>query len=277
MGLQHIITTAMVIGFLETLLWTIDFVNYNYNGLVLDGINMCGALLNAAKLTIVRTLLLLVAIGYSITRPTLSTKTTIFVVTLTLFYFVTSATNQYVWVGRTIGLDIPTPFRYVVIVILVILNFGYILWISHALYINMTFLKARAHLEKLELYKVLASSLLVFLSLCLLCFTLEFTFGLVDYDDDLWSFWWIWDAFWEFGYLLLILLIAFLWRPNPNNKRYAFSSQASYVNDEDAEEFSSDVRLSGGQSTGEEKDSTNEEEAGQEGYDSENSLEQLAL
>ena len=50
------------------------------------------------------------------------------------------------------------------------------------------------------------------------------TFAWAGYHDDLWHFWWIWDAYWEFSYVSLTLLIAYLWRPNSNNKRYPFSA-----------------------------------------------------
>jgi len=43
--------------------------------------------------------------------------------------------------------------------------------------------------------------------------------------DELWQIWWIWDAYWEYGYFFVVLLIAVLWCPNENNTRYAYSVQ----------------------------------------------------
>jgi hypothetical protein len=41
-------------------------------------------------------------------------------------------------------------------------------------------------------------------------------------DDQLWKFWWFWDTYWEFIYLIIITVIAFIWRPTANNNRFAF-------------------------------------------------------
>jgi len=57
----------------------------------------------------------------------------------------------------------------------------------------------------------------------------------------------VWNAYWQFSYLLLTLLIAFLWRPNGNNKRYAYSIEVSQVlkDQMEDEELSGDVQLKG--------------------------------
>lgn len=41
-------------------------------------------------------------------------------------------------------------------------------------------------------------------------------------DDPLWKFWWFWDTYWEFIYLIIITVVAFIWRPTANNNRFAF-------------------------------------------------------
>jgi len=70
-------------------------------------------------------------------------------------------------------------------------------------------------------------------------------FGAASYEDSLWVFWWVWNAFWQFSYLILTLLIAFLWRPNHNNKRYAWSAQLVQEPQEKEDDLTGDVQLKG--------------------------------
>jgi len=74
MGLQHVITATIIIALIENALWSFDFVNYNIDGNISNLINMIGALLTASKLTVIRTCILLVALGYSITMSYLEKK-----------------------------------------------------------------------------------------------------------------------------------------------------------------------------------------------------------
>jgi len=248
MGLQHVITVTVVIAVLEAMLWSFYYTYYNYTGLTIIGVNWIGAFLGALKLTSLRTMLLLVSIGYSITRPTLSTPVVIGTAILTAFYFFTETANEYIFVGKYIGLEIPDLVDYLATAALAAFNIIYVVWIGYSLNVNMAFLRQRNQVEKLSLYKIFAAALLVFVSLSTLCFVLQFAFSVTKYTENLWSFWWVWNAYWQFSYLTLTFVVAFLWRPNSNNRRYAFSAQipTDEPKPDDAEELSGDVQLKGG-------------------------------
>jgi len=79
MGLQHMVTASVIVAMLESLLWAVDYIQYNQQGRLSDAINIIGALFTAGKLTLIRTLILLVALGYSITLPILERRTKIYV------------------------------------------------------------------------------------------------------------------------------------------------------------------------------------------------------
>jgi len=40
-----------------------------------------------------------------------------------------------------------------------------------------------------------------------------------------WRGWWIFDGYWDILYLVITAIVAFLWKPNQDNQRYAFSAQ----------------------------------------------------
>ena len=151
----------MVVALLESLLWTIDYVQYNQGGRICmsmntwlleiyhhlaDAINVIGALLTAGKMTIIRTLILLVALGYSITtyvrdglhailwklnwrRPILEQKTKLLVIVLTAAYGIGSAISEYLWVWKTMGVDIPVLVEAIFLGFTSVLNVIYLTWV----------------------------------------------------------------------------------------------------------------------------------------------------
>jgi len=259
-GLQHVITVTVAVAVFETLLWACYFTYYNYHGLSLIGANWVGAFLGALKMTSLKTMLLLVSTGYSITRPNLPQGAIIVISILTLFYFLIDASNEYIFVGRYIGLDIPAVADYLSTAMLSAVNIIYVVWIAYSLNVNMVYLRHQRQFEKLSLYKIFAVAMLIFVSLGALCFILQVAFSLAKFHDNMWSFWWVWNAYWELSYLALTLVVAYLWRPNENNLRYAFSAQIPQEEEKPktkdksrhGDELSGDVQLQGEGTTSDE-------------------------
>ena len=53
-------------------------------------------------------------------------------------------------------------------------------------------------------------------------------------DEDRWSDSWIWGAFWNIMYFVLLVLVAVLWRPQENNVRYAVVDKSGdFLEEED--------------------------------------------
>jgi len=40
-----------------------------------------------------------------------------------------------------------------------------------------------------------------------------------------WEGYWLFTGYWSMLHFVMLLVVGFLWRPNPSNKRYAYSSQ----------------------------------------------------
>mmetsp|Transcript_8193 Transcript_8193/g.10948 ORF Transcript_8193/g.10948 Transcript_8193/m.10948 type:complete len:125 (+) Transcript_8193:1291-1665(+) len=51
-------------------------------------------------------------------------------------------------------------------------------------------------------------------------------------EEEKWETVWIWPAFWNIIYFVLLVLVAYLWRPQENNTRYAYHKSE----DDDLEE-----------------------------------------
>jgi len=230
-GLQYVITIAISVGLLEGLLWSFAWVLYNETGSIIDWLNLLGALLTAIKLTFIRTVVLLVSIGYSIIYPTLRVLPKLGVIFLTLIYGTTVGISEYVNILKSMGVVTPLVTGWSLIILLVIFNGLYIFWIAYSLFDNIRTLKSQfkksGEMSKLEMYTTMAIvlSTLTFLSIAI--FSVEYFFSAISYEDYLWNVWWIFGAYWEFLYLFVTLLIAFLWRPNENNLRFDFTNQLS--------------------------------------------------
>lgn len=240
MGLQHVVTLATLVAFSENVLWSFDYISYNSNGQISDLVNIIGALLTAGKLTVIRTCILLVALGYSITLPTLSRRTTALVIILTLVYGIDAALQEYIWVIRSMGLEFPFLLELIVGAVLVATNLIYVLWVGYSLWNQHKTLGQLKQTQKLDMYKKFIGFLVVFLTFSVLLFFIQTGLTVLNRRDELWQLWWIFDAYWEFGYFFVVLLIAVLWWPNPNNKRYACSVQ---VDGEEMGDLGGDIGL----------------------------------
>jgi len=73
------------------------------------------------------------------------------------------------------------------------------------------------------MYTGLACTLCVFAVLSVIVYVLQSFFTAINYQDTLWQVWWIFDAYWEYLYIFITLMIAFLWRPNANNERFEYT------------------------------------------------------
>jgi len=225
MGLQHMTTATIVVSMLEAMLWAIDYSQYNQSGTISDAINIIGALFTAGKLTLIRTLILLVALGYSITTPILERRIKTYVFILTALYGVCAAINEYLWVMSSMGVDVTMLVQTIALGVVSGLNVVYLLWITKELIAHFKNLEQLNQTAKLTMYKKFATFLGGFIIISILFFLVQFGLFAADLADELWRIWWIWDGYWEIGYFLVSLLIAILWWPNENNERYAYSVQ----------------------------------------------------
>lgn len=138
----------------------------NISGLnnLADAVNIVGALFTSLKLTMVRTLLLVVAIGYTITRPVMTMSYRLAIGILSLLYFIFEATNQYIDVSKTAGLPVDELFSYAALSLLLLTNAIIFGWCGYEMYI--TFVKLEmSEGEKFTMYKRLGILLLLSLIL----------------------------------------------------------------------------------------------------------------
>jgi len=144
---------------------------------------------------------------------------------LTAIYGCCAAVNEYLWVLSSMGVDVSILVQTIALGVVSGLNVVYLLWIVKDLMAHFKNLQQLNQTEKLSMYRKFTLFLGGFIGISILFFILQFALVAADLSDDLWRIWWIWDGYWEIGYFLVVLLVAYLWWPNENNERYAYSVQ----------------------------------------------------
>jgi len=209
MYLQHGIGVVITISAFENLIWACDYTNYNFSGEISDAINIIGALFTSSKLTVIRTLMLVVAIGYTITRPILTVRYRIALGVLSIIYFILEATNQYIDVSRTAGLPVNDLFQYIALSLLLLINGVIFGWCGYELY--FTFVKLEQNEgEKFNMYKRLGILLLISLILSVVILITQLVITALNQADLHFRVWWLWEGYWEFIYAACILYISWV-------------------------------------------------------------------
>eukprot|EP01125_Pyxidicula_operculata_P002923 TRINITY_DN1286_c0_g1_i1.p1 TRINITY_DN1286_c0_g1~~TRINITY_DN1286_c0_g1_i1.p1 ORF type:complete len:500 (-),score=28.87 TRINITY_DN1286_c0_g1_i1:15-1514(-) len=221
-ALQHTLTFVILISITESILWGTDFLMWNQSGNINDILNMVGAIVTAIKLTAVRVLVWIVAVGYTITRSQLSIGHKLGICVLTIIYFVVEAINQYGSIAVTSGQLIPDTYVYLALIVLLVSNSLFFGWIGFEMYQTVKTLKS-AEGEKFVMYKRLSILLIVAISLAIMVMITELIIDGLDTADENFRAWWLFDSYWEFAYFACIAFVCWLWRPTEKNTRYAYS------------------------------------------------------
>jgi len=181
--------------------------------------------LTSLKLTAFRIAVLLVCLGFSITKPQLIRRTKIWISVISIFYFVAEVLDEYYLVIQTLGQTISSVATYFILFLIVAANLVFFAWIFYSLFHTMKELRLQGETVKYAMYKKLAITLICCAVGLAVIFIVQFAMTFANLQDPLWRFWWFWDTYWEFIYFIVITVIVFIWRPNSNNQRYAYELQ----------------------------------------------------
>jgi len=222
----------------------IDAITYNNNGLFIPFTNVVGALLNAVELTLFRVVVLLVSLGYSITKPVLSNKVKSMFLVLTFSYLIIVAISNYISVLENASVPVNTFFQYFIVFLLSFTNTLFFLWIGYSAWMTVKSLKSKVHLEKYTMYRNLSMVLIGSLFCSVIFFIMQFIIEFIEREDDAFRVWWIFTLYWEFIYFIVIANVAYIWLPSQNNLRYAYEDvEVDLENQEGSNENPNDVSL----------------------------------
>jgi len=97
----------------------------------------------------------------------------------------------------------------------------FFIWIAYGIYITISQLKPRDK-EKLQMYRRLSFLLGVSIATSVFIVIAELITQATDDSDKQFRSSWLWQGYWELVYCACILFVAWVWRPNEDNKRFAY-------------------------------------------------------
>jgi Lung seven transmembrane receptor len=220
---------SICLGLLEMIFRSGDYFVWNADGYRSNFIIWIGVLTGVLKQGISRCLIVMVSLGWGVVRDSLgSTMRTI--VVLGASYIGVSAVRDLMLVFAvedmtTLSYDAEEEiFSVIRILTLVIsaVDVIFIMWILDALNNTMMYLENMNQSRKLERYLKLRCLFLfsILFATMWAVFTLVHTVneeGIVE-EENAWAI----DAASEVNYLFVLVGVAYLWRPNPNAKEYAY-------------------------------------------------------
>eukprot|EP01117_Protostelium_nocturnum_P009665 TRINITY_DN3455_c0_g1_i1.p1 TRINITY_DN3455_c0_g1~~TRINITY_DN3455_c0_g1_i1.p1 ORF type:complete len:505 (+),score=116.46 TRINITY_DN3455_c0_g1_i1:161-1675(+) len=229
MRMQHVITAVLVLGVLENLFYASSLAGYNVTGRDNLALNVFVFLITTAKSTISFIGLLLVGMGYTVTKPTLP-KNQVSVVTICGFvyfgvFFMWQCLNMLYNTSQTQELNVPYNAVVLFLVLTIIMDFVFLGLIYFYLFKSLISLKPNKGSKKYTMFRNVAILLGVFYLLSILLFIIQLAASANGKEDAWWKGWFFFTGYWNIIYFIISVFISFLWRPSPNNARYAWSSQ----------------------------------------------------
>eukprot|EP00511_Aplanochytrium_stocchinoi_P008616 CAMPEP_0204855310 /NCGR_PEP_ID=MMETSP1347-20130617/16568_1 /ASSEMBLY_ACC=CAM_ASM_000690 /TAXON_ID=215587 /ORGANISM="Aplanochytrium stocchinoi, Strain GSBS06" /LENGTH=471 /DNA_ID=CAMNT_0052001367 /DNA_START=122 /DNA_END=1537 /DNA_ORIENTATION=- len=230
--LQNCITLVIVLGMIEVNLRYFDFHSLNETGIRNHGLLMASVLFAVAKKCVSRLLVLVVSMGFGVVKPHLGEEGkrvlllgAVYVVVATLHHLVDSLTDQV------------SSARFFFLLPVAIVDTIFYFWIFHSLKSTIQQLEARGQDIKLNLYlrfqRLLVLSIVVSV-LWAIYYVME---NFMEYDSLEWESVYFMESFWDCLYLAILIVIMFLWRPNQNSQRYAYTAVKTWDQDDDVEEY----------------------------------------
>ncbi|GKY95508.1 hypothetical protein MPSEU_000512500 [Mayamaea pseudoterrestris] len=242
------ILTTILLGLGEMVFKTADAFVWNSDGHRHIWICYMGIVLGVVKRGWSRSLIVMVSLGWGVTRDTLGRKYK-WIFMLCMLYIGLSAFCDLTFVVANTAMetlsqnvesnlyDIYTLLTFTIAAVDVV----YVMWIMDALASTMEHLESQQQTRKLKRYLRLRClflfAVLFAAAWAIFAVANAFTDGIVGEEDA-----WMVDSATELNYLIVMLGIACLWRPSPTAKEYAYAMELPSSN---YEGDGSELELSG--------------------------------
>lgn len=219
--IQYAMLLVLIVSFLENMIWGAAFVRYNLTGTNDNIWNGFGTFFLATKLTVSRTMLLLVCMGYSITNSEIPRQQQYSVLGLSLCYFIIVAANHFVTVLQEHGDQISYASKMLLVFLDAIVSATMFVWIFASLSSTREELLKKQEYVKRRMYNILAVCMGIAIGLSLIIFIGEFIIQLLSWEDKVWMGEFFFTLYWEFAFFFILVAVAIIWRPHRDNYRYA--------------------------------------------------------
>ena len=220
---------SICLGLLEMIFRTGDYYVWNADGYRSSFIIWIGVLAGTVKQGVSRCLIVMVSLGWGVVRDTLGSQMRVIIVLGALYIGVSAVRDLMIVFAiedlNTLSFENEEKiFDVVKILTLVVsaINVIFIMWILDALNNTMLYLENMNQSRKLERFLKLRCLFLMSILFATVwaVFTMVDTVnedGIVEEEHA-----WLIDAATEINYLFVLIGVAYLWRPNPSAREYAY-------------------------------------------------------
>jgi len=219
---QHGVTILIAMSFIEELLWSVSYVVYNNTGSYEYGLVGVAVIFSAGKYTGIRFLLLLMGSGFAITVEKLSPLTITTMSIICFCYFVITTADLYITL-QNLTQPVSTQETFIIAALLIVFNATIIIWI---VCITLSTMK-RAKNEKNAKYPMYRKLLIIFGIICgisIIAFFAVVSITFAGLQDAAYQWYWLLNTYWDWIYFAVTVYIAYVWKPDKDNKRYAYVS-----------------------------------------------------
>lgn len=157
--LQNCVTLVITLSMIEMALWYFDYAEFNETGVRPTGITISAVTFGTVKRTVSRLIILLVAMGYGVVRPTLGGLTSKVLMLGGTFLLASEVLELVENVGAIS--DLSGKARLFFVLPVAVLDAFFILWIFTSLSSTLNKLQARRMFAKLDIYRKFTNALAV--------------------------------------------------------------------------------------------------------------------
>eukprot|EP01038_Epipyxis_sp_PR26KG_P010388 gene10388-13954_t len=201
-------------------------------------------ILQIFRMTLSRSLLLVVSLGYGIVRPKLMSVEWIAVTIVSVLYFITATAAQVSEIKLSSDYlsekDQINLFYYKIPEML--MDVLFLTWIYMAMGSTIRILTEFQQTEKLKMYKQLVTIIAIFATL----FTIVTLFYVLDQQDVLtwpWQFAWVQQVIWELLNFAVLASVCVVCRPTENSRLLAYASQLPTSDPDDDDDDQGDFEM----------------------------------
>ncbi|SPQ26144.1 99b60ce6-898c-46a0-98d3-f16aa11c4170 [Thermothielavioides terrestris] len=235
LAVQNYITAILIFLVIEMLMtWGYyDYLNRNGSNVGSQVLLVVVAVLNAARNSFSFFLLLIVCMGYGVVKPTLG-RTMIYVRWLAIAHFVFGIV--YAITSLVVNPDSAGPLVLLIVLPLAATLTAFYVWTLNSLNLTLKDLRERKQHVKENMYRKLWWCILVSILVIFgFFFFNSFSFASArdpDYVPFHWKTrWFVLDGWLNIVYFADVVVIAYVWRPTANNRRFAMSDEVAQEDD----------------------------------------------
>jgi len=213
---------VLIVCMIEAICYHFSWESLNNNGDLSLPLVSLSLVLNSAKHTFARVLLLMVSMGYGITEARL--KYAVRIAVLGVLFFASNLGYMIVLqYSHMHAVEITTVTLASLPVSLT--NSLFLTWIFSSLSNTIKHLKDAQQTFKLNIFQQLALLFGTAVGLSVLWFSLECYYRVAKSKEVRWQIWWWFEAAWHVIFYLMLVGVLALWRPNARSKDLAFTME----------------------------------------------------